>query len=99
MAGHGLPEPVFQEVGQTFKVTFQGPGENILDLIPEEGVTDLHALGLNERQIKAMGYESLFGIARATALLDLNDLVVRGLLGAEGAGRGRLYVLAMARNA
>ena len=32
---HGLPEPVFQEIGQTFRVTFLGPGDNILDLIPE----------------------------------------------------------------
>lgn len=30
-------------------MTFHGPGDRILDLIPEEGVTDLRALGLNER--------------------------------------------------
>jgi len=37
-----------------FAVTFYGPGDRILDLIPEEGVTDLRALGLNERQIEAL---------------------------------------------
>ena len=51
---HGLPEPVFEEIGQTSKVTFQGPGERILDLIPEEGVTDLRELGLNKRQIEVL---------------------------------------------
>ena len=54
MKEHGLPEPVFEEIGQTFRVTFYGPGDRILDLIPEEGVTDLRALGLNERQIEAL---------------------------------------------
>jgi hypothetical protein len=54
MREHGLPEPVFEEIGQTFRVTFHGPGDNILDLIPEEGVTDLRTLGLNERQIEAL---------------------------------------------
>lgn len=37
MREHGLAEPVFEELGSFFAVTFYGPGERILDLIPEEG--------------------------------------------------------------
>lgn len=67
--------------------------------------------GLNERQVKAMEYvakqgritnkeyQALFGVARGTALIDLNDLVTKGLLVARGAGRGKHYVLGTARNA
>lgn len=35
-------------------MTFWGPGDRILDLIPRAGVTDLRELGLNERQIEAL---------------------------------------------
>jgi predicted HTH transcriptional regulator len=99
-----LPEPVFQEVGQTFKVTFQGPGDHILDLIPEEGVTDLRALGLNERQIEALRlmvnegrtltnreYRQLFNVDDATAFRDLSKLVQVGQAKTVGGGRSRLY--------
>ena len=105
MREHGLPEPVFQEVGQTFKVTFQGPGERILDLIPEEGVTDLLALGLNERQIEALRlmvnekkeltnqlYREMFGITDRTALRDLNGLVAVGYVQRVGEGRRVRYI-------
>ena len=54
MREHGLAEPVFEDLGSFFAVTFYGPGERILDLIPEEGVVDLRELGLNERQIEAL---------------------------------------------
>ena len=104
MREHGLPEPVFQEVGQTFKVTFQGPGDHILDLIPEEGVTDLRTLGLNERQIEALRlmvnegrtltnreYRQLFNVDDATAFRDLSKLVKVGQAKAVGGGRSRLY--------
>jgi len=104
MRGHGLPEPVFQEVGQTFKVTFTGPGEKILDLIPEEGVTDLRALGLNERQVEALRlmvnegkeltnqqYRTDFGVAINTALRDLRGLVQTGWVQQIGQGRSSKY--------
>ncbi len=104
MRGHGLPPPVFQEVGQTFKVTFTGPGENILDLIPEEGVTDLRALGLNERQVEALWlmvnegkeltnreYRQLFDVDDATAFRDLSRLVKSGQAKAVGSGRNVVY--------
>ncbi len=35
-------------------MTFWGPGDRILDLVPRIGVVDLRGLGLNERQIEAL---------------------------------------------
>ncbi|MBM4141273.1 MAG: DUF4062 domain-containing protein, partial [Nitrospira sp.] len=56
MNEHGLTEPKFLEEGNFFVVTFNGPGDRILDLvpsIPKERQVDLRELGLNERQIEA----------------------------------------------
>jgi len=105
MREHGLPEPVFQEVGQTFKVTFQGPGDHILDLIPEEGVTDLRTLGLNERQIEALRlmvnerqkltnrqYREMFGITDRTALRDFTGLIAVGYAQRVGEGPSAYYI-------
>ena len=91
MREHGLAEPVFEDLGSFFAVTFYGPGERILDLIPEEGVVDLRELGLNERQIEALRlmvnegqelsnkeYRKMFGVSRQTATRDLRGLVEVG---------------------
>jgi ATP-dependent DNA helicase RecG len=107
MRGHGLEEPVFEEIGETFRVTFYGPGEDILDLIPEEGVTDLRDLGLNERQIEALRlmvnenqaitnreYCELFGVSTATATRDLSELRDLGQATRVGRGRSTRYVAA-----
>ncbi len=104
MRQHGLPEPIFAEVGQTFKVTFQGPGDRILDLISEAGVTDLHALGLNERQVRALAvmvnegreltnreYREMFSITDRSALRDLTRLTTLGLVRRLGEGRTVRY--------
>jgi len=104
MREHGLGEPVFEERASFFKVTFYGPGDRILDLIPRAGVTDLRELGLNERQIEALRlmvnegrklsnkeYREMFGVTYVTAYRDLAALVELGLARAEGAGRGRKY--------
>jgi len=40
---HGLAEPHLEDLDDFFAVTFYGPGDRILDLIPEEGVTDRSA--------------------------------------------------------
>ena len=105
MREHGLSEPVFEEIGQTFRVTFYGPGEDILDLIPEEGVTDLRELGLNERQVEALRlmvnereemtnrlYREMFDVTARTALRDLKDLVEAGQARQVGQGRNIRYV-------
>ena len=104
MREHGLKEPLLEDLGSFFAVTFYGPGDRILDLIPEEGVTDLRALGLNERQIEALAlmvnegarltsgeYQSRFGVARNTASRDLAGLVKTGWVLKEGAGKGTRY--------
>jgi len=105
MREHGLSEPVFEEVGQTFRVTFYGPGEDILDLIPEEGVTDLQELGLNERQVEALRlmvneaqeltnrqYREMFDVTARTALRDLKGLVEAGQVRQVGEGHSVRYV-------
>jgi ATP-dependent DNA helicase RecG len=104
MRAHGLPEPRFEAGPGWFRVTFPGPGEHILDLIPEEGVTDLRFLGLNERQIEALRlmvnegreltnkeYRQLFGVTNVTAFRDLSQLVKVGQAKVIGSGRGRKY--------
>ncbi|MGA9347185.1 MAG: helix-turn-helix domain-containing protein [Anaerolineae bacterium] len=105
MRAHGLPEPRFEAGPGWFRVTFPGPGEHILDLIPEEGVTDLRALGLNERQIEALAlmvnegkeltnslYQTLFHVSRRTALRDLTGLVATGWVQQCGTRKGTIYV-------
>ena len=104
MREHELPEPVFEEIGQTFRVTFHGPGDRILDLIPEEGVTDLRTLGLNERQIEALRlmvnedrdmtnreYREMFSVGNQTAARELKGLVEKGQARRVGQGRATRY--------
>jgi ATP-dependent DNA helicase RecG len=104
MKEHGLAEPIFEEVGQSFRVTFRGPGDAILDLIPEEGVTDLRDLGLNERQIEVLRlmvnegqvvtnrwYRERFGVTKKTAADDLGGLVERRQAIRVGQGRSTRY--------
>jgi len=68
--------------------------------------TPVWTQGLNQRQIKAMGYviqqgrvtnleyQSLCGVSRSTAKKELQTLVARGLLQQQGTGRYTRYVLA-----
>lgn len=107
MKEHGLPEPVFEEIGHIFRVTFLGPGDDILDLIPEEGVTDLRELGLNERQIETLrlmvnerqtftnrDYRQQFDVSVATATRELGKLVNVGQAARVGQGRSSRYLAA-----
>lgn len=104
MEDHSLPGPEFESLAGSFRVTFYGPGDQLLDLVPEEGVTDLREMGLNERQIEALRlminkrqvlktgeYVALFKVSRKMAYLDLNDLVERGLARRGGRGPGTHY--------
>ena len=107
MRAHGLPEPRFEAGPGWFRVAFRGPGEHILDLIPEEGITDLRALGLNERQIEALRlmvnegrmftnreYCRQFDITTPTATRDLSKLVAVGQAIRVGQGRSTRYIAA-----
>ncbi len=104
MREHGLAEPRLEDLDNFFAVTFYGPGDRILDLIPEKGVTDLRALGLNERQIEALrlmvnegkelsnaDYRQLFSVSKNTASRDLQALVKTEWVRVKGTGRGTCY--------
>ena len=91
-----IPEPEFEHITGSFAVIFKLPP--VLE--------DLHRLGLNERQIKAINYVmkrssitnreyiSLTNISRKMATIDLTDLVEKGLLIRVGEGkRGLKYIL------
>ncbi|MGB2771761.1 MAG: helix-turn-helix domain-containing protein [Anaerolineae bacterium] len=104
MHEHGLAEPIFEDLKSFFSVTFYGPGEKILNLIPEEGVVDLRELGLNERQIEALrlmvnegvelsnrAYRDMFAVSRPTATRDLRKLVETGWVRETGKGRSQEY--------
>jgi len=104
MSEHGLAEPKFEDLGEFFAVTFYGPGERILELIPEEGVTDLKAMGLNERQAEALGkminegheftntsYRERFNVSKNTATRDLQALLDTGWVKTTGVGKGTRY--------
>ncbi|MEA1925391.1 MAG: putative DNA binding domain-containing protein [Candidatus Altiarchaeota archaeon] len=91
-----IPEPEFEHITGSFAVIFKLPP--VLE--------DLHRLGLNERQIKAINYvikqgsitnreyTSLTNISRKMATIDLTDLVEKGLLIRVGEGkRGLKYIL------
>lgn len=107
MMEHGLDEPEFSEEGDFFVVRFFGPGENILDLvndIPDEQMTDLKELGLNDRQIKALemmvnngesftriSYEEKFEVSSRTASRDLKGLVDKNQAKKLGGGKKIRY--------
>lgn len=91
----GLPEPEFEERAG-FWVTFRK------DILTDQY---LRSLGLSERQIKGVvrvkekgsitnrEYRELTGLSDEGARRDLNDLVSRGVLRAEGKGRSLRYGL------
>ncbi len=107
MRDHGLKEPEFRLEGNFFVVTFYGPGENILDLvsdIPDDRMTDLKELGLNDRQIKALEmmvnenitftnslYQKMLNLERRTASRDLKKLLDLKQIRKIGSGRGTKY--------
>lgn len=107
MKAHGLKEPEFMLEGDFFVVKFYGPGDKILDLvsdIPDERMTDLKEIGLNERQIKALElmvndgkvftnkiYQETFNVSRNTASRDLNGLIEKRQVTVKGKARARTY--------
>lgn len=104
MKEHELKKPAFEELDELFKVTFFGPGEDILELIPEKKGEDLREIGLNKRQIEALAlmvnegkqltnreYRERFKISKATAYRDLKKLVEEGFVEERGKGRSKNY--------
>jgi ATP-dependent DNA helicase RecG len=98
MTRAGLEPPVFENRRSSFWVTLQGRSRG-------RPLPDLEALGLNDRQIRAVAhlqkhdrianrqYQRLFGVSERTALYDLQGLVEVGLALPISSGRGRYYIL------
>jgi len=97
LKSQGLPEPEFREEMDGFSVRFYK------DIYTEE---NLRAMGLNERQIKAVlyvkergkitnrEYQELTLVSKPTSTRDLQALVELGLLEQRGiTGKGTYYVL------
>lgn len=96
MVEHGLKPPAISQPGDFFRITFYGPGDKILDLvpsIPKERQTDLKELGLNERQIDALRlmvnegqkftieeYYKSFDVNEKTARRDFKKLIEVGFV-------------------
>ncbi len=105
MKEHGLNKPEYKANQAFVEVTFQGPGEKILELVKPSNETDLRELGLNERQIRALNYLQenkiitsskyckLFDAANRTARKDLNKLLKKSLIERKGKGRSTKYFL------
>ncbi|MCK4255407.1 DUF4062 domain-containing protein [candidate division WOR-3 bacterium] len=107
MTEHGLKPPIITQPGDFFRITFYGPGDNILDLvpsIPEERQTDLKELGLNDRQIEALRlmvnegkaltnikYRELFNVSNQTFVRDMRLLSKLEFVTSEGKGRSLQY--------
>ena len=95
-----LPVPDFEQRGSQFVVTLWR------DWLTAEVMAGLN---LNDRQQRAivaiktqrqmttMEYQKVTGCPRRTALRDLDDLLAKGLLDRQGAGRSAHYVLARKR--
>lgn len=102
MREHGLSDPILEVEKQFFKVTFQGPKEDILKLVKPKR-TDLRKEGLNDRQIKALAYIfdkgmishkeycKLFDVNNFTAFKELKELVDKGLVEQHGKGVDSRY--------
>ncbi len=88
----GLPEPLFEEHGASFRLTF---------LKDPYTLERLREMGLNERQVEAVLYVKergnisnkeyceLTGVSKRTASDELSDLVQKGILNKIGGQRGR----------
>ena len=101
---HGLKEPEFEERGRFFKVTFYGPGDEILDLVKSRDRVDLRTLGLNDRHIEALRciinerrtftieeYANCFKVHEKTARRDFKKLIEIGLVEKIGRTKGAYF--------
>jgi ATP-dependent DNA helicase RecG len=101
MREYNLQQPLFEEPGPNFVVTFYGPDERFMR---ELGARPEWMVGLNERQIKAVEYLSeqgkitnreyrqMFDVSQKTAADDLSGLMEKQLVKRQGAGRSTIYV-------
>lgn len=100
MEVHHLPKPQFDELSGEFLVTLIGPGERFM----QEENSRSWIKGLNDRQIQAVeylmrkgrltnkAYQELAGVGRTTAKKELQELVSKRFMKAQGSGRGFHYI-------
>lgn len=99
-----LPEPLFEETDNGLKLTLHGHGERLLST-DRETASRWAAMGLNERQERALAYLTEHGritnrdyqalapdVSPETIRRDLADLVDRGLLLRIGDKRATFYI-------
>jgi predicted HTH transcriptional regulator len=96
MRKNKLPDPKFEDLGGLFKVTLYGPlSERKVrpyGLIKERQKKAIEYLK-KKKSITAPEYAKIAGISHPTAITDLKELVVQGVLRKVGRRRSSKYVL------
>jgi ATP-dependent DNA helicase RecG len=92
----GLPAPDFEERGGQFVVTLWRDWLTA-EVMDRLGLNDRQLLCVKtlkvERQTTTMAYQNLVGCSRRTAARDLDELLNKGIVQRQGAGRSARYVL------
>ncbi len=104
MAERGMPQPQFEETAAGFKITLFAPSAAPAQKLPP--VREWLKMGLNERQIKAIGFVADNGritnanyqtlcptVSPETLRRDLADLVARDIFLRIGEKRATFYIL------
>ncbi len=104
LAEHGLPEPKLAETSAGFKISLFNRGT--IETVAVDAVRQWIEMGLNERQIKALGFVADKGritnaeyqtlcptVSPETLRRDLADLVARDILLRIGEKRATFYIL------
>lgn len=92
MKAAGLPEPVFEELGNFFRVTlFNKPKKPAAELNERQK----RALAYLEKNpsISSKTYQKMNNVSRPIAVSDLNELIRKKLMRRVGKTRGAYYVL------
>ncbi len=96
----GLPEPQFEQRSGSFVVTLWRDWltEEVMDRLALNPRQMLCVRTLKvERQTTTMAYQKLAGCSRRTAARDLDELLSKGIIQRQGAGRSAYYILARNR--
>ena len=105
LAEAGQPEPALRDTGGSFVITLYGLDVEKALAEGEAETIGLVALGLNERQRRAIEYVQEHGritnreyrelgqVSHEIAYRELSELITKGLIEKRGAGRGTHYTL------
>ena len=105
LAEAGQPEPALRDTGGSFVITLYGLDMGKALAAGEAETIELVALGLNERQRRAIEYIQEHGritnreyrelgkVSHEIAYRELSELITKGLIEKRGAGRGTHYML------